>query len=395
MKLFRPLCVSIAERYIFSGQRHRFASFTAALSVLGIAIGTAALITVSSVMQALQGRLSNTVLTYTPHITVKADPGAIPELLKLDHVTAAGPFASALTVAQTPKGIGLVTLMGMDPSATVLKNTDSDARLSLENVPPAGSYAFCPDSTFLSRFDLRPGDKVRLISTVNARYTPAGLTPVKRNFVISGYQPSLRDATALNAAGSLEDVRRLFRFKQEDLRVRLWLDDPFAAAETEKQLSSLGFAYEDWKKTQGEFFSSVATERLTMTFMLFLIVIVAAFNILSALAMIVSARTREIAVLKTLGMSSGGVLRIFTSEGLMLGLLGTIAGTAGGSLLAAHSNFLLRALGVPAGRSLEVGVQTSTVLTVALVSIALCVLCTVYPALRAARTDPVLSLQQE
>jgi lipoprotein-releasing system permease protein len=392
MKLFHPLAASLALHCIFSGRNHRFASFVALLAVLGTAIGVCALITVSSVMQSLQGRLSGSLLSTAPHVIVTAPQGRIPDLLKIRHVQAAGPFVSGRVIAQTSRGMGLVNLMGYDPS---LVQTAGSATPEIGEVPPKGSFAVKAGAALYDRFALEPGDRVKLVSTINARYTPAGLTPVRRTFMLDGYLPSLRGSGVIDAAANLDDARRLLRIAPEDYRIRLWLDSPFNVSEVEKDLDAMGLAHDDWRETQGEFFRSVAMERLSMMVMLFLIVIAAAFNILSALAMTVSARIREIAVLKTMGMKSSGVVGVFTAEGLILGGAGCLLGVIGGLLLSTHSGTLLWLLGVPAGRTLEVSPDPATVAVIAILSLGLCVLCTLYPAIKASAADPATNLASE
>ncbi|MGN0909596.1 MAG: FtsX-like permease family protein [Succinivibrio sp.] len=393
MKLFHPLAASLALRCIFSGRNHRFASFVALLAVLGTAIGVCALITVSSVMQSLQGRLSDSLLSTAPHVVVSAPQDKIPSLLGISHVQAAGPFVSGRVIAQSRRGMGLVNLMGYDPELVQFKK-GAPAPAILE-VPPKGSFAIKAGAALYDRFSLEPGDSIRLVSTINARYTPAGLTPVRRTFALEGYLPSLRTSGVIDAVANLDDARRLLRIPPEQFRIRLWLDSPFNADAVERELDAMGLAHEDWRQSQGEFFRSVAMERLSMMVMLFLIVIAAAFNILSALAMTVSARIREIAVLKTMGMRSSGVVGIFTAEGLILGGAGCILGVIGGVLLATHSGTLLWLLGVPSGRTLEVSANPGTVALIALLSLFLCVLCTLYPAMKAAKADPASSLASE
>lgn len=389
------LTLSIAMRCLVKSGSHRFASFVALLSVLGIAIGVAALITVATVMQSLQSRLSGTVLSSTPHVAVQCGTDRIDSLLALPHVMAAAPFVAADALMQTPKGMALISLQGLSYDALKL-NAAGSANLELrelaDEIPLKGSYELIADSALFNRFGLMLDQKVKLISTINARYTPAGLTPTQRNFTLVNYRPSLRDAQILTATGNLEDVRRLFRMQESDIQVRLWLDDPQNADTVERELKAMGLSFSDWRETQGDFFRSVAMERLSMSVMLFLIVIVAAFNILSALAMIVSARLKEIAVLKTLGMSPRAILKIFTAQGLLLGLTGAVSGTALGIALSLNSNFILGLLGVPAGNALHIGLSPLSILMIALTAVALSVICTIYPAVKAAGTDPVKNL---
>lgn len=388
------LNLKLAISCILHQRSGRFAGFISALSVIGIAIGVAALITVSSVMQSLQGRLKEAVLSSTPHLTVAVSPQKIDSMLKLPHVVAAAPFICHQAILRSGDNVALVDVQGISPEGFIANNDADFAHFLGASFPTAGSYDLIADAAVFNRFKLGMEQKIKLISTINARYTPAGLTPISRNFTLVDYQPSLRDKQILNAVGNLEDVRRLFRVSTEDIQVRLWLDDPMNIDTTEQELKELGLSFDDWRSQQGEFFRSVAMEKLSMTVMLFLIVIVAAFNILSALSMTVSARIHDIAVLKTLGMSSGRIMRIFLTQGMLLGGGGAVIGIILGTVLALNSNFILALLGVPAGNNLPINLSISWIVTIAICAILLSLLCTLYPAYKAASADPASNLSQ-
>ncbi len=388
------LNLKLALACILHQRSGRFAGFISALSVIGIAIGVAALITVSSVMQSLQGRLKDAVLNSTPHLTVEVTPEKIASMLTLPHVVAAVPFICQQAILRSGDDVALVDVQGIAPDDFVSNNGLNVTHYLGTSFPTAGSYDLIADAAVFNRFNLGMEQKVKLISTINARYTPAGITPISRNFTLVDFQPSLRDKQILNAEGNLEDVRRLFKISKEDIQLRLWLDDPMNVDKTEKYLKKMDLSFDDWRSQQGEFFRSVAMEKLSMTVMLFLIVIVAAFNILSALSMTVSARIHDIAVLKTLGMSSSRIMRVFLTQGMLLGGGGAVIGTILGTILALNSNMLLALLGVPAGNSLPINLSVSWIVTIAICAILLSLLCTIYPAYKAASADPASNLSQ-
>lgn len=390
MNFYLPF--KLAVHCIFHQRSGRFAGFIAILAVIGIAIGVCALIVVSSVMQSLQGRLQDAVLDNTPHITVLATPEHMRELLVLPHVTAAAPFVSHTAVVKSGDDVALVNVQGIDTENLFCNEDRKISDFSSSPIPSAGSYDLIADAALFNRFNLVIDQKVKFISTINARYTPAGLTPVSRIFTLVDFQPSLRDAQILNAVGNLEDVRRLFRLKNSEICVRLWLDDPQNVDDTEEELKKLKFDYQDWRAQQGDFFRSVAMEKLSMTVMLCLIVIVAAFNILSALSMTVSSRIRDIAILKTLGMNSHQILRSFMFQGLILGGGGALIGVILGIILSINSNAILAMLGVPSGNTLPIVIDFTRIIVIAISAILLSLLCTLYPALKAASADPATNL---
>lgn len=393
MRLFKPLQASLALRYTFAGHSHRFATFVAILSILGIALGVCALITVYSVMQGMQERLKGALLSSTPHFFVSASEQDVSQLLALPHVIAAAPCIHAEVLLQTSSDMALVRLQGLDPMKIILNRGISQVMLKLPLLPSPGSFELTADSTLFNKYSLSAGSRVRLISTINASYTPVGLLPSRRIFTLTGYMPAISNNSGFSALGHYEDVRRLLRQKDNAGQIRLWLDDPFEVENTAAALSAAGFEFTDWRESRGDFFKAVAMERISMTVMLFLIVLVAAFNILSALSMMVSARLKEIAVLKSLGMSPGNILMIFMFSGLGCGLCGCLLGTLSGIALALNSDTLTRMLGMSA-ISIPAVLKPLPVLCIILGSLLLSLLCTIYPALKAASADPARSLFQ-
>ena len=387
-----PLTCSIALRYAFSRQAHKFAFFVAILAALGIAIGVSALITVSAVMQGLQDRLKSAILATTPHVVVTLKQESdLKTLLELPQVSAALPFVQGEVLLQSPQGLQLATLQGyeldkLQPSATSPTLTVKD--LGLLTPPTAQSYALLVPQNFMLQHSLVPGMKIRLIATQNARYTPLGLTPTQRLFTIE--RPvalPLPAGTPVTLIGAYDDVRRLLR--TNTLSVRLFLHDPFLIEDLSPRLQAMGFTFSDWRATQGDFFKAVALEKLSMSVMLCLIIVTAAFNILSALTMLVSARLHEIAVLKTLGLTRGKILTIFMCQGLICAACGVILGIILGLPLALNAQSLLTLFNISIIQgTLPVTLNVGQIVVIALSCLALAALCTLYPALKAAACDP-------
>ncbi len=390
MGIFKPLPLSIAIRYSFKGARHRFASFVALLSLLGILIGVGALIVVSSVMQGLQTRLKHAVLTDTPHVVLDS-PLSAEQALALPHVIAVAPFLSSEVLLQAEDGVELLTLQGLDPDLLITRSGLESSALQLSPVPEAGSYELNADSGLFFKLNLRSGQKVRLLSTINAKVTPLGYTPVQRLFTLNRYLPSLSSSLSYHAVANLEDVRRLLHLPATGYAQRLWLDDPFRLEEITPSLDRLGLTYRDWRESQGEFFKAVAMERVTMFLMLFLIVVVAAFNILSSLSMMVSSRLKEIAVLKTLGLQELSIRSIFILQGFACGALGSLGGVLVGIPMALYADPLMKKLGINlvGSASLPTEIEPLNLILIISGSLALSLLSTLYPSYVAAKSDPV------
>lgn len=391
--IFKPLSLSLALRYLLARKTHKFASFVAFISTVGIALGVCALIIVTAVMQGLQDRLKDNLLGLTPHVTVTADSNCdAAALLKLPHVQALSPFVSGQALLQSDNGIALVTVQGEDPAITLSGQSVSSGTKLKDN-----SFEVLADMSLMLKFNLYPKDKIRLISTQNARYTPLGLTPSSRIFYIKGTLPAQALAgTVPLVTGNYSDIKRLLRISADSVSYRLYLSDPFLVDDTVAKMPA-EFSYTTWRDSRGDFFKAVAMEKTTMSLMLFLVIIVAAFNILSALAMMVSARLGDIAVLKTLGMKNLDIMLIFVVTGLGCGFVGTVAGLIAGLALSGNVTEITRFLNISvnAGESkLPVVIDPANITAIAAGALLLSLICTLFPAWKAAAADPTRHLQQ-
>lgn len=444
MSLFSNSIFFIAVRYTRGTKKQRFASFVATLATLGIAIGVCALIVVSSIMQGLQERLKENILSDCAHLVVKAQVQDIPYLLSLNNVNALVPFVQGESMMQFGSEIAMVTLQATDNnslylskdyaqklgiseqdvanfeqrgvhSGDELKSTDAPltyttgekvikiplmefdslgyAYGSLFNFEP-GSYHLAVNYMQVSQMgiELSYDSKVRLISTQNARYTPFGITPVARNFEVSALINSLDKSPAPTVVGNYEDVSRFLRLGKGEQYYRLYLSDPFLIEETLSTLDKK-FAYTDWRSRYGDFFKAVGLEKISMSLMLCLIVVVAAFNILSSLTMMVSSRVSEIAILKTIGMPSSSILAIFGLLGMSSGIIGSLVGVIAGIPLAYNAQAILSTIGISIVQGeLPVVVNPMNIVVICVLSLGVSLLCTFYPSYVAAKADPASNL---
>ena len=444
MSLFSNSIFFIAVRYTRGTKKQRFASFVATLATLGIAIGVCALIVVSSIMQGLQERLKENILSDCAHLVVKAQVQDIPYLLSLNNVNALVPFVQGESMMQFGSEIAMVTLQATDNNSLYLskdyaqklgiseqdvanfeqrgvhsgdevKSTDAPltyttgekvikiplmefdslgyAYGSLFNFEP-GSYHLAVNYMQVSQMgiELSYDSKVRLISTQNARYTPFGITPVARNFEVSALINSLDKSPAPTVVGNYEDVSRFLRLGKGEHYYRLYLSDPFLIEETLSTLDKK-FAYTDWRSRYGDFFKAVGLEKISMSLMLCLIVVVAAFNILSSLTMMVSSRVSEIAILKTIGMPSSSILAIFGLLGMSSGIIGSLVGVIAGIPLAYNAQAILSTIGISIVQGeLPVVVNPMNIVVICVLSLGVSLLCTFYPSYVAAKADPASNL---
>lgn len=244
-----------------------------------------------------------------------------------------------------------------------------------------------------------PGDKVRVTVTEGSRFTPLGRVPSQRLFTVVGTFVTGQDVDRQVAMARIEDAGRLLRYPPGQASgLRLWLADPFALA----QLPALDgtLKYESWQHSRGELFQAVAMEKRLMSLMLALIILVAAFNILSAMVMVVTDKEAEIAMLQTLGLSRHRVMAVFMIQGGFSGVLGSLLGFGLGLLLTLNLDAVLNALGInfyssAGGSQLPVLLLPAQLVTILFSTLALCVLASLYPAWRASRVQPAEALRYE
>ena len=407
--LFQPLSLAIGLRYAGSKRSNRFVSFISLFSTFGIAIGVAALMVVISVMNGFEGQLKGRILGVIPHVVVTnqagridADPQGLPDLAKLPHVVASAPMLDSEGMLQSPGQLTGVSVQGIDPAKwpkdDILHSQMLGGRL---DTLQAGHYRIVLGQGVARRLNVSIGDQVRLILTEGTRFTPFGRVPAQRLFTVSGIFGVGADVDNQIALIALGDAQRLLRLPPETVGgIRLWLDDPFAADEVIKTPLPDGLVWQDWRRERGELFQAVAMEKRMMGLMLVLIIAVATFNILSALVMVVTDKEGEVAILRTMGMSESGIVKIFMVLGASSGVIGALFGGLAGLALSLGLNPLLNAVGLnlymaAGGSGLPVIVEPAQVITILLGAVLLSFSATLYPAARAARVKPAEALRYE
>lgn len=407
--LFQPLALAIGLRYAGSKRSNRFVSFISLFSTFGIAIGVAALMVVISVMNGFEGQLKGRILGVIPHVVVTseagridADPQGLPDLATLPRVMATAPMLDSEGMLQSPGQLTGVSVQGIDPERwpkdDILHSQMLGGRLdSLQ----AGQYRIVLGQGVARRLNVSLGDQVRLILTEGTRFTPFGRVPAQRLFTVSGIFGVGADVDNQIALIALGDAQRLLRLPPQTVGgIRLWLDEPFAADEVIKTPLPDGLVWQDWRRERGELFQAVAMEKQMMGLMLVLIIAVATFNILSALVMVVTDKEGEVAILRTMGMSEFGIVKIFMVLGASSGVIGALVGGLAGLGLTLGLNPLLNAVGLnlymaAGGSGLPVIVEPTQVMTILLGAVLLSFSATLYPAARAARVKPAEALRYE
>jgi lipoprotein-releasing system permease protein len=414
-----PFEVRIGRRYLRSSG-NRFLSFISLMSMLGVAIGVAVLIVVLSVMNGFETELRSRILSITSHATLSVFgagaedwPALRTAALADPRLEAVAPFVEgeALLIADRPKGASApVGVRGVDPKleATVSAIADRLKSGSLGALE-AGSYRMLIGSELASRLGVAPGDSVVMV-VAQGSVTPAGVVPRMRRFTVSGiFYSGMYEIDNGLALTSLADAQRVFRLGDRVTGIRLAMHDPYLAPQASRDVARAlggGFWVEDWTQRQANFFRSIELTKRMMFFILLLVVAVAAFNIVSTLVMAVKDKQPDIAILRTLGARPSSVLAIFATQGTVIGLLGTLGGVTLGVLLSFNLETLVHGLERLLGTrfmdasvylmsDLPARVEPGDVLLIAGTAFALCCLSTLYPAWRAARTDPARALRHD
>ena len=407
----------IGTRYLRSTHRRGFVSFVALMSVLGLMLGVATLITVLSVMNGFERELRNRILSVTSHGTLSGIDGSITEwrsvqqaALKQPGVQAAVPYIEEQSMLSNGVNIAGATVRGVLPDeerrATGLAQHLTVGRLEdLE----AGQYHIILGSALARELHAKVGAHVVLIAPEGTA-TPTGVVPRMRRFLVTGiFQSGMYEFDRGLALVHISDAAKLYKLGDRVSGIRLALQDPLQAPTTVVKLArdlGGGFYVSDWTRNHVNFFRSIELTKSMMFVILLMIVGVAAFNIVATLVMIVKEKQTDIAILRTLGAGPPNILATFAIQGVMIGLVGTLLGAGLGTLLSHNLESLVawleRVLGtqfldasVYYMSDLPAYVEGMDVVRVCTVAFLLCAIATIYPAWRASRTAPAEALRHE
>ncbi|MDZ3824322.1 MAG: lipoprotein-releasing ABC transporter permease subunit [Pseudoxanthomonas sp.] len=416
--MFRPLALCIGLRYTRAKRRNGFISFISAASVLGIALGVTALITVVSVMNGFEKELRARILGMISHATIAGVgtglareewQSALDEAMADARVTGAAPYVEREAMLQGQQVAGAI-VRGIDPALemTVSEVAGDVKQGSLDALRP-GEFGIVLGQELAWVLGARLGDRVTVYAP-EVRATPVGAMPTLRSFTVVGiFEAGMQEYDRGLALVHLADAQRLYRMADQVSGVRLKLVDLFQAWHVARDLADrLGGLYRvrDWSQENANFFEAVRMEKLVMFIILSLIVAVAAFNLVSSLVMLVTDKQSDIAILRTLGLTPRQVMAVFMVQGSIIGVFGTLLGLAGGLALSYNVERLVQWLERVLDRqflspdiyyisSLPSDPQAGDIVTTTMVALVLAALATLYPAWRASRVDPATALRYE
>jgi lipoprotein-releasing system permease protein len=409
----------IARRYLGSRKRGQFLSLITWIALGGVILGVMALIVVIAVMTGAQEDLRQKILDSTPHVLILERGTALrmeswrevrDQVVEVGGVVATAPFILTQVAIYRqdyaqPANLYGVSLELDDIPITVMESEIREGVLNLEP-PESGLPPLILGSRLAARMQVFPGDTLLLIALENYRTDPFGaLRPALRQFEVTGtFTTGMYDYDVGNIYTRLEDAQTLLDLRETDRvsGIGARIEDPWVATEVgdsiREKLGGYPYFVESWITTNNALFSALKLEKLAMAVILFLIVVVAAFNIISTLVMVVVDRTREIGILKSMGMTDSSILRVFMLQGLWIGVIGTVVGMTAGVVLC----WILdryEVITIPPDvyfvDRLPVSLHLVDVALITVASIVVAFAATIYPALQASHLEPVEAIRHE
>jgi len=417
--MFRPLFVFIGTRYTRAKRRNHFVSFISLTSMIGLALGVVVMIVVLSVMNGFDHEMRTRVLGMIPHATLETgqpidDWPALAEKVrqKNPQVEAVAPFTQMQGLLTHEGKVSKVLLNGIDPArerqVSIIDKFILEGQL--DQLAP-GEWGIMIGDKAAAKLGVGIGDKLTFVAP-EVSVTPAGMFPRMKRFTVVGtFHVGAGEIDGYLGLTNLSDLSRLHRWKADQVQgLRLKFDDlfqaPRAAWNIAQQLGEQEFYARDWTRTHGNLYQAIRMEKAMIGLLLLLIVAVAAFNIISTLVMVVNDKKGDIAILRTLGSTPGQIMAIFMVQGTVIGVVGTFIGAVVGIIAALNVSAVIAGLEKLIGHKflnadvyfidyLPSQIMAEDVWMVCGAALVLSFLATLYPAWRAARTQPAEALRYE
>ena len=408
-----PFEAFVAVRYLFARRRQAFISLISFVSTLGVAVGVLALVVALALMTGLQGEVRDRIVGSAAHVYVwkvgeggVADYAAEAERLKtVPRVVGAAPAILGKALVTTDRGEAFITVKGIDPAlesqvTDIAKSIEQGTLDDVSGGDTEGLAGIAIGHDLATQLGSYVGDTITLV-TPQGSLSPLGVMPrTRRMTVVAVFRLGLYEFDSAYGFVSLPVARRLFAREQVDF-IQLRVDDMYAAPQVSAAIPErLGVNYltQDWAQMNRSLFSALWLEKVAISITIGLIVMVAALNIIASLVLLVMEKSRDIAILKTMGASPRSITAIFMLQGLVIGIVGTAVGAVGGYLVSwiLDRYKLIRVpMDVYQVSHVPFKVQPFDFLLVVLSAVLICFVATIYPSRQAARLDPVQALRYQ
>ena len=414
--MFRPLSLFVGTRYTRAKRRNHYISFISLTSMIGLALGVLAMIVVLSVMNGFQKEMSSRILGLVPHATLAADKplddwqAVAAVAMRNKQVVGAAPFAELEGMFSYKGSMQPVQINGIDPQQEQkVSNIGKHITQGSLDALRAGEFGVVIGEISARRFRLNVGDKLTLIVPEPSN-SASGVTPRMLRLTVVGVFKVGAELDGSLALINVADASSMLRAAPGQVQsVRIALKDLYQAPQVSASIAQelgAGYRANDWTRTQGSLFSAMKMEKTMIGLLLLLIIAVAAFNIIATLIMVVADKRSDIAILRTLGATPGQIMTVFMVQGTVIGSIGTLIGGVLGVLVALNVSAWVAWLERVSGThifssdvyfisSLPSDVQVADVVLICVAALLMSFLATLYPAWRAAQTQPAEALRYE
>jgi lipoprotein-releasing system permease protein len=415
--MFHPLPIFVGLRYVRTRRQGFFVSFISWVSMLGVCVGVAALITIISVMNGFEGELRTRLVSLTAHATLQGTPALMKDwrevaarVRAVPGTAGVAPYADVQAMIGRAGRLQPVLLHGLDP-AIEAEVSDVDQHMvqgALADLVPGGRRIIL-GRVIAWQLGADVGDEITVM-VPGRELISSGGRPRLQTFTVSGvFEVGLQEHDGGIALVALEDAAALGGGEARPGGLRLRFDDVMRAPARAASVAAAvgeGATVRDWTQDHAAYFRAIRIEKTMMSLILMLVVAVAAFNIVAALVMVVNEKRSDIAILRTLGLPRGGVVGVFFTQGLVIGAIGTALGVVLGLLIAHNVDHIVPLLERVFGfhvmdptvyyiTRIPSEVRANQVAIIGLIAFLLTVLATIYPALRGAATEPAEALRYE
>ena len=403
----------ISRRYLRTKPNQAIIALITLLSVVGVTIGVTALIVVIAVMAGFESDLKTRIMGIEPHLVIENRKGPLTPYAELTQlarnhpsVQAAWPVVELQVILKSESGVAGAVIKGVEPSAAGsglgIGGLSSLAAQATGNTPAAGEMHLPPiviGRDLARTLGLLKGDTLFVVSP-RGTLAPVGYVPAMKRFVITDFfQTGMYEFDGSMAFINLADAQALAHLKSSVNGIEIRVSNIFSANAIGRDLlTSLGpdYAFRDWMQVNRNLFSALKLEKSAMFITLSLIILIAAFSIASSLVMMVMEKTKDIAILKTLGATRRSIRKMFVFQGMAIGVIGTSAGVLLGTVLCILQREY-HLIGLPGDvyyiTALPVNLKAMDVAMVALAAMGICFLATLYPAFQAARLKPIEAIR--